>query len=643
MILLIDMVVVGVCFMASVILSQVYMLRLDYLEKQIITDAFIALPIVLAIFMIYFWLFRIFKVVWRYARGKDYLRILGACLLGTFTFILLDELALHLVAKPGYELPDFIGKFAVYPAYFNFGFTSVCSLIIYRLGYEFIFSHIRDQGVRKNRKRTLIVGAGLTACTILEELSRLNSLYEPICMVDDDPDKRGRIIREIEVVGNTKQIPSVVQEYGIEVIIFAIPSIDDESRKRILTDCNKTKCSIKVLPYVSEMIENENYIKQMRDINICDLLGRPQVVFEDKGVEKYINDKVVMVTGGGGSIGSELCRQIAKYNPKRIVVVDVYENCVYDIQQELKIKYGNSVDFCAEILTITDYEKTNDVFDEYKPQIVFHAAAHKHVPLMETNPEEAVKNNIFGTYNVVKLSDIHNVEKFIMVSTDKAVNPTNVMGATKRCCEKIVQVMSKTKTKTEFAAVRFGNVLGSNGSVIPLFRRQIEAGGPITVTHKDIIRFFMTIPEAVSLVLQAGAFAHGGEIFVLDMGEQVKIVKLAENLITMMGYTPYVDIDIQFTGLRPGEKLYEEILMNEEGLEKTSNNKIFVGKQAEFDSKVFNKLLEDMRSICLTNDKVQIVEKLKQLVPTFKHDEKSMQKMLEKKEKLKKERETEAS
>ena len=503
--------------------------------------------------------------------------------------------------------------------------------------YEFIYAKQRDKLEITQRKRTMIIGAGYTASAILDELSRQDSIYNPICLIDDDPDKLGRIINDIEVVGNTKEIATCVQKYAIDTIIFAIPSLGGEARQRILADCNATKCQIKVLPFISEMIANVNITKQMRDINIADLLGRQQITFDDMGVASYIYDKVVMVTGGGGSIGSELCRQIAKYKPRRIIIVDEYENCAYNIQQELLRTYGPDYDLHVEIIDVKDYDKMDELFKEFRPQIIFHAAAHKHVPLMETVPEEAVKNNIFGTYNVALLADKHNVQKFIMISTDKAVNPTNVMGATKRCCEEIVQMMAQKGSKTEFAAVRFGNVLGSNGSVIPLFKAQIDNGGPVTVTHPDIIRYFMTIPEAVSLVLQAGTFAHGGEIFVLDMGKQVKILTLAENLITLMGYKPYKDIDIVFTGLRPGEKLYEELLMNEEGLQKTSNEKIFIGHQVKIDIEKFSKELEKMRKICMTNDKQAVVDQLKVLVPTFHHDEAYLKKIQAKAEEYKKE------
>lgn len=635
-ILAIDLITVTVCYMTAVVLSQAYLPSQGASLLSILQSAFICLPIVLIIFFLSFLAFRVFKVVWRYARGRDYLRIVGACVVATIVFSILDQI-LHLIKIEGMPpttgTDEVVKKFnqVIFPAYIMLGTFSVTFIVLFRILYEFVYAKQRDKLDTRKRKRTLIIGAGYTASVILEEISRQDSIYDPICMIDDDPDKLGRIINEIEVVGNTQDIAIIVQKYAIDVIIFAIPSLGGEVRQRILTDCNATKCQVKVLPFMSEMIDNVNITKQMRDINIGDLLGRQQISFDDVGIASYIYDKVVMITGGGGSIGSELCRQIAKYKPRRIVIVDVYENCAYNIQQELLRTYGKDYDLHVEIVSITDYDKMNELFIEFRPQIIFHAAAHKHVPLMETVPEEAVKNNVFGTYNVVQLAEKHKVQKFIMISTDKAVNPTNVMGATKRCCEEIVQMMAQKGAKsgsvTEFAAVRFGNVLGSNGSVIPLFKEQIENGGPVTVTHPDIIRYFMTIPEAVSLVLQAGTFAHGGEIFVLDMGKQVKILTLAENLIKLMGYKPYVDIDIVFTGLRPGEKLYEELLMSEEGLQKTANEKIFVGHQTEIDIPKFTEELEKMRQICATNDKWAVVEQLKVLVPTFEHKPEYLEKI----------------
>lgn len=636
-ILAVDLVIVCISLMSAVVLSQAYLNQQGTDLIKVINGAFISLPFAMLCFFLAFWAFKVFKVVWRYARGRDYLRIVGACICATIVFSILDQVIglINIEGTQNVGNGDF--KQVIYPAYIMLGVFSMVAIILSRMIYEFIYAKQRDKLEITQRKRTMIIGAGYTASAILDELSRQDSIYNPICMVDDDPDKLGRIINDVEVVGNTKEIATCVQKYAIDTIIFAIPSLGGEARQRILADCNATKCQIKVLPFISEMIANVNITKQMRDINIADLLGRQQITFDDMGVASYIYDKVVMVTGGGGSIGSELCRQIAKYKPRRIIIVDEYENCAYNIQQELLRTYGPDYDLHVEIIDVKDYDKMDELFKEFRPQIIFHAAAHKHVPLMETVPEEAVKNNIFGTYNVALLADKHNVQKFIMISTDKAVNPTNVMGATKRCCEEIVQMMAQKGSKTEFAAVRFGNVLGSNGSVIPLFKEQIDNGGPVTVTHPDIIRYFMTIPEAVSLVLQAGTFAHGGEIFVLDMGKQVKILTLAENLITLMGYKPYKDIDIVFTGLRPGEKLYEELLMNEEGLQKTSNEKIFIGHQVKIDIDKFSKELEKMRKICMTNDKQAVVDQLKVLVPTFHHDEAYLKKIQAQAEEYKKE------
>lgn len=618
-----DLVFIGICFILSVILGQAYVLD-EGVSRTIIEQAFIALPVALALFFVSFVAFRVNKVVWRYARGRDYLRLVFACALATVIFALIDQLlggwVSGEVVKPGEEGSKQMLK--AYPVYTNIGFTTMGVTVVYRLFYEMIYAKIKDKALPKQRKRTMIVGAGYTASAILEELSRAGSIYKPVCLVDDDPDKQGRILHDVEVVGTTKEIPRLARKYDVACIIFAIPSINAQARQTILSTCMSTGCQLKVLPYLSEMIANVDLVGQAKEVNIGDLLGREQISFNDAGVKGYIEDKVCMITGGGGSIGSELVRQIIKYNPRRIIVLDIYENCAYAIQQEILRNYGSDYDLNVEIASVTDYGKMKNLFEQYHPQIIFHAAAHKHVPLMETNPEEAVKNNIFGTLNVVRLSYEYGVSKFIMISTDKAVNPTNVMGATKRCCEEIIELFSQKygNSRTEFAAVRFGNVLGSNGSVIPLFREQIKNGGPVTVTHPEIIRYFMTIPEAVSLVLQAGAYAHGGEVFVLDMGEPVKIVTLAENMIKMMGYTPYEDIQIKFTGLRPGEKLYEELLMKEEGLKKTDNNKIFIGKQMTIDADKFVADIEEMREICQTNDKEKVIEKLKVLVPTFHHD-----------------------
>ncbi|MBR2723877.1 MAG: polysaccharide biosynthesis protein [Ruminococcus sp.] len=472
--------------------------------------------------------------------------------------------------------------------FFVVQFLLTCvSMMLFRYFAKKAVVGLTEAGRSENYQRTLIIGAGRAATLLLTDIENAkkdpanpSGNMLPVGLVDDDRSKLGSKILGVPVLGGTVDIPALCEQSHISLIVFAIPSCTEEDRQRILSLCSKTQCKIKMVPYLSQLLFEDGghpqLLNQVKDIHIEDLLGREPITFDKEQTKEFIRDKVLMVTGGGGSIGSELVRQIAKYNPRQVIIVDIYENNAYDIQQELILEYGDEVDFVTLIASVRDFEKMNLIFEKYRPQVVFHAAAHKHVPLMETSPEEAVKNNVFGTFNIAKLAENYGVEKFIMISTDKAVNPTNVMGATKRCCEMIVQYMSQHAEKTDFVTTRFGNVLGSNGSVIPLFRRQIESGKPVTVTHPDIIRYFMTIPEAVSLVLQAGAMAQGGEIFVLDMGEPVKITTLAENLIRMYGKVPYRDVEIKFTGLRPGEKLFEELLMNEEGLKSTENKKIFI-------------------------------------------------------------------
>ena len=498
-------------------------------------------------------------------------------------------------------------------------------VLLFRYIFKRTFLDLTKAGERESLVRTLIVGAGQAGRLILREIE--NSQFDennpsknllPVGFVDDDITKQRSRIGSIAVLGTTPEIVKICEEHRIENIIVAIPSCDGEEKRRILDICSRTKCKIKVIPYISELIfsEGEQLITQAKEIKIEDLLGRTPIEFDRRKISGFIKGKSCMITGGGGSIGSELVRQIAQYSPRKIIIVDIYENNAYDIQQELILKYGDGLDF---ISSVRDYNKMEMVFKEYRPQLVFHAAAHKHVPLMETVPEEAVKNNIFGTYNVATLAQRYNADKFVMISTDKAVNPTNVMGATKRACEMIIQYMAQTTTHTEFVTTRFGNVLGSNGSVIPLFRKQIESGNPVTVTHPDIIRYFMTIPEAVSLVLEAGAMAKGGEIFVLDMGAPVKITTLAENLIRMYGKVPNKDIPIIFTGLRPGEKLFEELLMDEEGLKSTGNKKIFIGNQIEINEEELLAKLDRLRKVSEKNDSESTVAILADIVPTFHH------------------------
>lgn len=487
-----------------------------------------------------------------------------------------------------------------------------------------------DMGYFKTGIRAMIIGAGAAATMLMSEIAnaknspysedKIAALFDPVCLIDNDPDKLGMEIEGVKVVGGTDDIKRIAKEMDIEQIILAIPSLNENDRKHIVDICSETKIPLKIIPFIGTLILNDNatILQQVREINVEDLLGREPIKFDNNEISNFINGKRCMVTGGGGSIGSELVRQIAKYNPEQIIIVDIYENNAYEIQQELIMEYGHSLNFVVLIASVRDYFRMNQIFEDYKPQIVFHAAAHKHVPLMEVSPMEAIKNNVVGTLNVASLAQFHNVEKFVMISTDKAVNPTNVMGASKRCCEMIVQYLSQQHDgSTEFVTTRFGNVLGSNGSVIPLFKKQIEKGGPVTVTHPDVIRYFMTIPEAVSLVMEAAAIANGGEIFVLDMGKPVKIVNLAENLIRQYGRRPYKDIDIIFTGLRPGEKIKEELLMNEEGLTKTKNKLIFIGKQIEIDNTTFGKRLSDLKNAAFENDDKVAVKALHDMVPTF--------------------------
>ena len=507
---------------------------------------------------------------------------------------------------------------------------TVLFLLLFRALFKRTFIDLINVGLDKSRERTLIVGAGRAAQMIIREVANAASdpnnpsnKIMPVCLVDDDINKINTKVMGIDVVGATKDIPVICKKYDISLILFAIPSCDEDDRKRIMEKCSQSGCRIKTVPYLSQLFLGDNapgIMSQVKDIRIEDLLGRDPITFDKTKIREFISGKVCMVTGGGGSIGSELVRQIAAYHPKQIIIVDIYENNAYDIQQELYIEYEDRLNLVTLIASVRDYAKMDSIFSEYRPELVFHAAAHKHVPLMETSPAEAVKNNIFGTWNMVMLAEEYSVKKFVMIYTDKAVNPTNVMGATKRCCEMIVQYMSQRGCTTEFVTTRFGNVLGSNGSVIPLFRRQIESGKPVTVTHPDIIRYFMTIPEAVSLVLEAGAIAHGGEIFVLDMGDPVKITTLAENLIRMYGKEPYRDVEIRFTGLRPGEKLFEELLMNEEGLKSTENKKIFIGNQIHIDAEKLTSQLNELHEIAERNDNDGTVKMLEKMVDTFHHN-----------------------
>lgn len=495
-----------------------------------------------------------------------------------------------------------------------------------RFSFRFIRFLIINVENKRKKNNTMLIGAGSAGKLLINEINNNQKGFTNriMCIIDDDKNKNGTYINGIPVVGGRREIQKYCTKYNINEIIIAIPSASKEVIGKISEECSKTKCNIKILPAITALMDDNDskeIMKKMRPLSYEDFLGRDQIVVDNNEIIKQIKDKVILITGGGGSIGSELSRQIAKANPKQLIIFDIYENNAYDIEQELKRNYPK-LNLKAIIGSVRDYDRLEDVFKTYKPDVVFHAAAHKHVPLMEVSPNEAIKNNCLGTLNAAKLADKYKVKRFVLISTDKAVRPTNVMGATKRICEMIVQSYDKKSKNTEYVAVRFGNVLGSNGSVIPLFLKQIENGGPVTVTHKEITRFFMTIPEAVSLVLQASAYANGGEIFVLDMGKPVKIYDLAKKIIRYKGFEPNVDIKIEITGLRPGEKLYEEILMDEEGLKETPNKLIHIGKPIKFDSKKFEKNLENLIKSSYEN-KNDIKEKVAKIVTTYKIDKKN--------------------
>ena len=528
--------------------------------------------------------------------------------------------ALHVVAACGLaSLVQIAGmvllQLSVPRSFFLVSFAALCAEELgIRLSYRVVISLFGNHS-KKAAKRIMIVGAGTSGSVILKEMTT-SSLVNGcvVCFVDDDKNKAGKFLNGVPVAGNRNDIPRLAEEYRIDEIYIAIPSASAKERKAIIEICRETGCQVKILPGIYQLINGEVSIAKLRNVEIEDLLGRDPIRVNLDEIMGYVSGKVVLVTGGGGSIGSELCRQVASHNPKQLIIFDIYENNAYDIQLELKEKYPD-LDLVVLIGSVRNTHRIETVFEKYRPDIVYHAAAHKHVPLMEDSPNEAIKNNVFGTYKTAKAADKYGTSRFVLISTDKAVNPTNIMGASKRMCEMVVQMMN-ARSKTDFVAVRFGNVLGSNGSVIPLFKKQIEQGGPVTVTHPDIIRYFMTIPEAVSLVLQAGAYAKGGEIFVLDMGEPMKILDLAKNLIRLSGYDPDVDIPIIFTGLRPGEKLYEELLMDEEGLQDTPNKLIHIGKPIEFDMERFEEQLEELYPIA-NQDGDRIREAVMKIVTTY--------------------------
>lgn len=573
---------------------------IDNIYNFLIIDSII----IVAIFSI----FKIYKSMWSYASITELINIILAC--------------------SSYELIEFIYKQII-----NVNMPRSYYLIKLILLYIFISSIRYSYRIARTMKdyyrekngltNTMIIGAGEAGRMLITEIynNKTNFKNKVCCIIDDDKNKIGSYIKNIPVVGSRKEIKENVDKYNIEEIIIAMPSINREKLNLIIDECQKTKCEIKTLPSLSELVGKPT-MKKVRPLSYEDFLGRKEIVVNINEISSSLKDKKIIVTGGGGSIGSELCRQIAKCKPKELIIFDIYENNAYEIEQELKRTYPH-LNLKTIIGSVRDYDRLENVFKKYKPEYVFHAAAHKHVPLMENSPNEAIKNNCLGTLNTVKIADKYKVKKFVLISTDKAVRPTNIMGATKRICEMIIQAYDK-KSKTDYVAVRFGNVLGSNGSVIPLFLKQIENGGPVTVTHKNITRYFMTIPEAVSLILQAFCYAEGGEIFVLDMGEPVKIYDLAKKLIRYKGYEPNIDIPIKITGLRPGEKLYEELLMEEEGLKATPNKLIHIGKPIEMDDAKFFKKLDKLITASYKNNN-DIKEKVATIVDTYTIDKGSNQ------------------
>lgn len=554
--------------------------------------------------LLIFWLFRLYHSLWQYASIAEVYRIAEACITVEVVHFLSNKI---------------VGNMLPRSCYFNAAIYLIIAICASRFMYRMIRTVLNKYRNIKTSNNVMIIGAGEATNVIMREIQSSSYLANSniACIIDDDRRKVGKYIRGVKVIGTRDKIKEAAKLYDIDEIIFAIPSASNEVKRDILNICKETDCTLKILPGVYQMVDGEVNVNSIRNVDVLDLLGRDPIEVDIESIMGYVKDKVIMVTGGGGSIGSELCRQLVSHKPKQLIIFDIYENNAYDIQQELKINYPDA-NVVTLIGSIRNVSRLESVFAQYKPDIVYHAAAHKHVPLMEVSPDEAVKNNVVGTWNVAKMADKYGVKKFVMISTDKAVNPTNVMGATKRICEMIVQTYNEI-SKTDFVAVRFGNVLGSNGSVIPLFKKQIEAGGPVTVTDPNIIRYFMTIPEAVSLVLQAGAYAKGGEIFILDMGEPVKIDDLAKNLIRLSGYTLGVDMEIKYTGLRPGEKLYEELLMKEEGLQETDNKLIHIGKPIEFDKENFFDNLEKLKEEAYS-ETGNIREYLKKVVDTYHPD-----------------------
>lgn len=601
--LALDIIVISLsAVLANLLLTDKEYILSDSNIKTIINSIIISI----AVYEIYLNLFRTYRHITRFENGKDYLIYIVVCGVSGLTLVAMRyflELDINSVRKEILE-----------------AFIASVGLIASRVILRFILNEMVQEQIKGDGKKSnvLIIGAGYAGTDIIRIMKQtMSEKYNIVGIIDDNRSKLNCSINGVKVLGNRNDIARICEEKEVDEIFFAISRINKNRKKQILEKCQEAGKKIRILPTTEDIIKNKNMFQNLRDVDIEDILGRDPVVLDNKKIGTLIEERTILVTGAGGSIGSELCRQIIKYNPKKLVMFDIYENNLYNIELELKAEYRH-IEIVPIIGSVRDIKKLESVFETYQPYLVFHAAAHKHVPLMENSPLEAIKNNVFGTYNVANCADKFKAKKMILISTDKAVNPTNIMGATKRLCEMIVQVKNKS-SKTEYAAVRFGNVLGSNGSVVPLFKKQIAEGGPVTVTHKDIIRYFMTIPEAAQLVLQAMSYAKGGEIFVLDMGEPVKIYDLAVSLIKLSGLEPDIDIPIVFTGLRPGEKLYEELLMKEEGLQKTENQKIYIGELTDLDEKDILEKLAKLQHL-IENEKTpiqEIKETIHEVVPTY--------------------------
>jgi FlaA1/EpsC-like NDP-sugar epimerase len=574
------------------------------IPKEYVSRYMSSVLVITLIYIACFSLFKLYESLWIYASIGEFLLSVEGCIVANILVILYGLI---------------VNKHLPYGVSILAALFSVIYVVGFRVSFRIYRRIVIQLGSldKKNYRRVMVIGAGSAGSMIIREMVRKPEMkYNPVALIDDSDFKKGTLVSGVRVLGGREDIEKVAKEKAVEEIIIAIPSLEVSHKKEIIEIANQTGCKVKIVPGVYELIEGTVALKQIRDVQVEDLLGRDTIKLDNEGISDYIAGKTVLVTGGGGSIGSELCRQIVRFNPKQLLILDIYENNAYDLQNELKYKFP-WLNLKVIIASVRDKGRLKKVFEEFRPEVVFHAAAHKHVPLMEDNPSEAIKNNVFGTFNTAECADKFGVKRFVLISTDKAVNPTNIMGASKRMCEMVVQAIDKN-SKTEFVAVRFGNVLGSNGSVIPLFKKQIANGGPVTLTNKYITRYFMTIPEASQLVLQAGAYAEGGEIFVLDMGKPVKIYDLACDLIRLSGFEPHKDIKIEITGLRPGEKLYEELLMAEEGLGNTKHEKIFVGRPTFKDMDMLLKGFDEFRDIIESGSREELVRKIEELVPSYR-------------------------